>query len=157
MSNVNVAFLLIMLVAMTSKNSGLSMWGHISINLSSQCSYQKKVRGSLSASLASAAVSTTRYTYCVFFLKNRAKFAQHTPVVSGSGKKNAGVLISHDQFLELLEESSLQRFGHKITDHFIGGTEFNYQIPFFNLVHQKEITDVKGTSMLTGAALTIFK
>ncbi len=78
-------------------------------------------------------------------------FIQHTPVGQYLGRN----LMSHDQLLELLKQLSLEQLRHIIAPHLRGGTVFNFQITFFNLVSQEEISDVKCTGALARAALSI--
>ena len=57
-------------------------------------------------------------------------------------------LMSHDQLLELLELLALEWLGHKVAPHFSGRAVFDLQITFFNLIGQKEITNIKSTGAL---------
>ena len=63
--------------------------------------------------------------------------------------------MAHDCLAKFPERLSLEGLGHVVTNHLSGGTVFNFQVAFLNLVGQKEITDVKSTSSLAGASLTI--
>ena len=78
---------------------------------------------------------------------------QHTPVVNQLGGRNQ--FRTHNKVIELLEQLSLKRLAHVVANHLLGGAMYHGHIPFFNLIRQKEITNVKCTGSLTRASFTI--
>ena len=81
-------------------------------------------------------------------------YVQHTPVVTVlAGQK----LISHNLVPKFGKKFPLMGLGEEVSDHFGSGAVLDVQITFFNLVGQKEITNVNCTSSLAGTFLTIFQ
>ena len=63
--------------------------------------------------------------------------------------------MAHDGLLEFNKLVALQGLGHVVGNHLISRAVFNSKVALFNLVREKEITDIQSTSALTRAALSI--
>lgn len=61
----------------------------------------------------------------------------------------------HDGVAVLMVFHSMKRFGHVISNHFIGRTVLNTDVAFFLLVRDKEVTDVKVSGSWSSATATI--
>ena len=51
--------------------------------------------------------------------------------------------VAHDVPPEVHKFSALQRLGHEVSPHLVGGTKFNFKILLFHLIGKEEELDVQ--------------
>jgi len=72
-------------------------------------------------------------------------------------ERNWDGVISEQLSSQEVEWFALEWLGMVASNHFVGRAAMNLDVSFFNLVCQKEITNVKGTGAFSGTVLTIFQ
>ena len=64
-------------------------------------------------------------------------------------------LITHDVPPEVHKFSALQRLGHEVSPHLVGGTKYDFKVLLFHLVSKEEETDVKRARSLASTLSAI--
>jgi hypothetical protein len=83
-------------------------------------------------------------------------FLQHTPAARAVTIGLVGLSYTHQEISELSEQSTLERFGHKIAYHIAGGhTPLDAQFLIADTICHKELSDVDvlGTLATRGFAI----
>jgi hypothetical protein len=80
-------------------------------------------------------------------------FLHITPSVDNFHCRNA--LLAQDQITKIFKFLALQRLRKKITNHHVGGTVANLNLPLLHLICNREIPNVDCSSSFTGGSFSV--